>query len=208
MRTIREALRLRWQCGLSTCDIAASCRVSATAVRGYIHRAEHCGLGWPLPEHLPQQPGSLLVMWVARHRRRLAKTLHNYNNFRDSSESSEAGEPTCGNHGVYNFGAMSHRSLPLDKWRKGTPPGSQSTRRLRSDCKETAPSFCNRVRCNSDWFRHCNFAWEPHRSWSAQCRLGAIVSLRDPFRHHPAMDKNAKKQMREPLLTARQIPTV
>lgn len=52
MRTIREALRLRWQCGLSTGDIAASCRVSATAVRGYIHRAEQCGLAWPLPEHL------------------------------------------------------------------------------------------------------------------------------------------------------------
>ena len=52
MRTIREALRLRWQCGLSTRDIAISCRVSATAVRGYIHRAEQSGLSWPLPEHL------------------------------------------------------------------------------------------------------------------------------------------------------------
>jgi transposase len=52
MRTIREVLRLKWQCGLSNRDIAASCRIGPTAVRGYISRAKQAGLSWPLPETL------------------------------------------------------------------------------------------------------------------------------------------------------------
>src|SRR5204863_1973758 len=52
MRTIREVLRLKWQCGLSERDIAASCHISATAARGYIHRAKNAGLSWPLPDTL------------------------------------------------------------------------------------------------------------------------------------------------------------
>ena len=52
MRTIREVLRLKWQCGLSDRDIAASCRICATAVRGYVRRAREAGLEWPLPEAL------------------------------------------------------------------------------------------------------------------------------------------------------------
>jgi transposase len=52
MRTIREVLRLKWQCGLSNRDIAASCRICETAVRGYLYRAKLAGLRWPLPETL------------------------------------------------------------------------------------------------------------------------------------------------------------
>ena len=52
MRTIREVLRLKWQCGLSDRDIAASCRIGPTAVRGYVRRAKEAGLEWPLPETL------------------------------------------------------------------------------------------------------------------------------------------------------------
>ena len=52
MRTIREVLRLNWQCGLSARDIAASCRIGPTAVRGYVRRAKLAGLAWPLPETL------------------------------------------------------------------------------------------------------------------------------------------------------------
>ena len=52
LRTIREVLRLKWQCGLSNSDIAASCRIGATAVRGYVHRAQLSGLTWPLPDTL------------------------------------------------------------------------------------------------------------------------------------------------------------
>jgi transposase len=55
MRTIREVLRLKWQCGLSDRDIAASCHISATAVRGYVHRAKRAGLTWPLPEALQDE---------------------------------------------------------------------------------------------------------------------------------------------------------
>jgi len=52
VRTIREVLRLKWQVGLSDRDIAASCHIGATAVRGYVHRARQAGLAWPLPETL------------------------------------------------------------------------------------------------------------------------------------------------------------
>ena len=52
MRTIREVLRLKWQCGLPDRDIAASCRIGSTAVRGYVRRAKLAGLSWPLPDTL------------------------------------------------------------------------------------------------------------------------------------------------------------
>jgi transposase len=52
MRTIREVLRLKWQCKLPDRDIAASCRIGATAVRGYVRRAKLAGLYWPLPDTL------------------------------------------------------------------------------------------------------------------------------------------------------------
>jgi len=52
MRTIREVLRLKWHCGLSNRDIAASCRICQTAVRSYLYRAQQAGLCWPLPDTL------------------------------------------------------------------------------------------------------------------------------------------------------------
>lgn len=52
LRTIREVLRLKGECGLSDRDIAASCHISATAVRGYVHRAKLAGVTWPLPDTL------------------------------------------------------------------------------------------------------------------------------------------------------------
>ncbi len=55
MRTIREVLRLKWQCGLSERDIAASCHISATAARGYLRRAKNAGLSWPLPDALQDE---------------------------------------------------------------------------------------------------------------------------------------------------------
>src|SRR5580700_11199153 len=55
MRTIREVLRLKWQCGLSDRDIAASCRISATTARDYVYRAKRAGLTWPLPDALQDE---------------------------------------------------------------------------------------------------------------------------------------------------------
>ena len=52
VRTIREVLRLKWQCGLSNDDIAASCRIGETTVREYLRRAKLAGLTWPLPDTL------------------------------------------------------------------------------------------------------------------------------------------------------------
>lgn len=52
MRTIREVLRLKWQCGLSNDDIAASCHIGETTVREYLRRAKLAGLTWPLPDTL------------------------------------------------------------------------------------------------------------------------------------------------------------
>ena len=52
MRTIREVLRQKWQQGLSNRDIALSCRIGETTVRGCIRRAELAGLKWPLDDTL------------------------------------------------------------------------------------------------------------------------------------------------------------
>ncbi|MGH9419028.1 MAG: IS21 family transposase [Thermoanaerobaculia bacterium] len=52
MRTIREVLRLKYQCGLPNSDIAASCRIGETTVREYLRRATLANLTWPLPEAL------------------------------------------------------------------------------------------------------------------------------------------------------------
>ena len=60
MRTIREVLRLKWQCCLSDRDIGASCHIGASAVRSYVLRAKAAGLSWPLPEAL--QDGQLNAM--------------------------------------------------------------------------------------------------------------------------------------------------
>ena len=52
MRKIREALRLRFGQGLSQCQVAQSLQMSLGAVNGYLGRARHCGLTWPLPDDL------------------------------------------------------------------------------------------------------------------------------------------------------------
>lgn len=52
MRKVREVLRLRWECGLSTRQIARSSGIGRTTVGEYLSRAKAAGLGWPLPEGL------------------------------------------------------------------------------------------------------------------------------------------------------------
>lgn len=47
MRKIKEVLRLRYVCGLSEREIAASCRIAHSTVSNYLKRAEKAGLGWP-----------------------------------------------------------------------------------------------------------------------------------------------------------------
>ena len=43
VRTIREVLRLRWVSGLSTYEIAESCHISPSVVRGYLSRGRDAG---------------------------------------------------------------------------------------------------------------------------------------------------------------------
>ena len=50
MRKIREILRLRCECKLSTRQISASVRVSVGAVSKYLKLFEVSGLSWPLPD--------------------------------------------------------------------------------------------------------------------------------------------------------------
>jgi transposase len=51
MHKIREVLRLR-HLGLSQRAIAQSCAIARSTVGDYVHRAQGCGLAWPLPEDL------------------------------------------------------------------------------------------------------------------------------------------------------------
>lgn len=55
MRKIKEVLRLKWEGGLSTRAIAASCGIGPTTVREYLARAARAGLSWPLPGDLDEQ---------------------------------------------------------------------------------------------------------------------------------------------------------
>lgn len=52
MRKVREVLRLRIGCGLSSRAVAKSCKVGKTTVLEYEARARLAGLSWPLPEGL------------------------------------------------------------------------------------------------------------------------------------------------------------
>ena len=52
MRKIKDILRLRWACGLSNRQVAASCGVARSTVTETLSRAIAAGLSWPLPEEL------------------------------------------------------------------------------------------------------------------------------------------------------------
>jgi transposase len=55
MRKIKEILRLKYGCGLSHRQIAASCQMSQSTVWTYIRRAEAAAVAWPLPEGLTEE---------------------------------------------------------------------------------------------------------------------------------------------------------
>ena len=48
MRKIKEVLRLKWQYGRSSQQIATSCNIARSTVREYLLRTEQAGLSWPL----------------------------------------------------------------------------------------------------------------------------------------------------------------
>ena len=52
MRTIREILRLKWDCHRSNREIAQSCHIARSSVGECLARAAAAGLAWPLPPEL------------------------------------------------------------------------------------------------------------------------------------------------------------
>jgi transposase len=52
MRTIREVLRLKFECKLTNRNIAKSLSIARSTVGDYVRRAETAGLSWPLPDDL------------------------------------------------------------------------------------------------------------------------------------------------------------
>ncbi len=52
MRTIREILRLKYECKCSTRDISKSCDIGKSTVNDYLNRAKAAGFSWPLPDEL------------------------------------------------------------------------------------------------------------------------------------------------------------
>ena len=55
MRKIKDILRLKWACGLSNRQVAASCGVARSTVAETLYRAKAAGLSWPFPENLDDQ---------------------------------------------------------------------------------------------------------------------------------------------------------
>ena len=54
MRKIRNILRLRWGCGLSSRQIAVSQGIARSTVADYLGRAEAGGIGWPLADDMDE----------------------------------------------------------------------------------------------------------------------------------------------------------
>jgi transposase len=54
MRKIKEVLRLRYEKGFSTRQIAKSLDISRSTIRDYLERVEHVGFSWPLPSELDE----------------------------------------------------------------------------------------------------------------------------------------------------------
>lgn len=54
MRKIRDILRLRWGCGLSSRQIAVSQGIARSTVADYLRRAEAAGIGWPLADDMDE----------------------------------------------------------------------------------------------------------------------------------------------------------
>ena len=52
MRKIKEVLKLKWKHGCSNSQIAKSCNISRSTVRGYLRRAEAAALSWPIDPEL------------------------------------------------------------------------------------------------------------------------------------------------------------
>jgi len=52
MRKIKDILRLKWACGLSNRQVAASCGVARSTVAETLYRAQAAGVSWPLPAEL------------------------------------------------------------------------------------------------------------------------------------------------------------
>ena len=52
MRTLRDILKLKWECGLTNTEIAQNCNVARSTVFERVARAKLAGLSWPLPADL------------------------------------------------------------------------------------------------------------------------------------------------------------
>ena len=61
MRKIHEILRLHYEHGLSSRQIARSCHIARSTVGAYIMRATAAGLTWPLPAELDEERLSRLL---------------------------------------------------------------------------------------------------------------------------------------------------
>ena len=55
MRKIKELLRLKFECDLSTRQISTSLAIAVGSVHDYLARVRVAGLKWPLPENLSEQ---------------------------------------------------------------------------------------------------------------------------------------------------------
>jgi hypothetical protein len=71
MRKINYMLRLKWACGLSNRQVAASCGVARSTVAETLYRVKAAGLSWPFPEDLNDH--QLETRCIRRPRRRPAR---------------------------------------------------------------------------------------------------------------------------------------
>lgn len=61
MHQVREVLRLKYACRLSTRKVARICGINRETVAVYLSRAEKVGLAWPIPEGMPDAQLDILL---------------------------------------------------------------------------------------------------------------------------------------------------
>ena len=75
MRKTTEILRLKHEVGLTHRQIARSCGLSHPTVSKYLERAQHAGLGWPLPENVDEEHLQALLFPAAEDGSRPSRPL-------------------------------------------------------------------------------------------------------------------------------------
>jgi len=83
MRKVKEALRLKFSCGLSISGIARSLNVARSTVSEYLSRADSTGISWPLPSDIDDDTLERLLFPVSPSVPSSTRSLPNFSDINE-----------------------------------------------------------------------------------------------------------------------------